>query len=105
MDFRRILDDGLFVLSFSVAVGLIALIIPAHGAALDNIQDKTVLNSANMCTRGEKAFCLRPDALMVSLPPVCAYVRADGFCACVGMNGTQQRVSTGATGGAFIRGL
>ena len=76
---RAFFDDGLFFMSFSIALGVIALIIPARGAAL------------------EGALRARPD-----LPA--APVAARAVSASTGMSDTEQRLLTGAAGGADERG-
>jgi hypothetical protein len=38
MRHRTIFDEGLFLVSFSVALGVLAFIIPAHGAATRDVQ-------------------------------------------------------------------
>lgn len=38
MRHRTFFDEGLFLVSFSVALGVLALIIPAHGAPATDVQ-------------------------------------------------------------------
>jgi hypothetical protein len=38
MRHRTFFDEGLFLVSFSVALGVLALIIPAHGAPTNEVQ-------------------------------------------------------------------
>jgi hypothetical protein len=38
MRHRTIFDEGLFLVSFSVALGVLAFIIPAHGASTTDVQ-------------------------------------------------------------------
>jgi hypothetical protein len=38
MRHRTIFDEGLFLVSFSVALGVLAFIIPAHGASTRDVQ-------------------------------------------------------------------
>ncbi len=38
MRHRTVFDEGLFLVSFSVALGVLVLIIPAHGASTRDVQ-------------------------------------------------------------------
>jgi hypothetical protein len=38
MRHRSVFDEGLFLVSFSVALGVLAFIIPAHGASTSEVQ-------------------------------------------------------------------
>jgi hypothetical protein len=83
---RAFFDDGLFFMSFSIALGVIALIIPARGATADaaHRQQDTEMNAAGT-----------PRALP-DLPA--GLGAAPAVSACTGMRDTEQRPLPGAAG-------
>jgi hypothetical protein len=52
MRHRTLFDEGLFLVSFSVALGVLALIIPARGATLDDFQARTTSQYVDLCEAG-----------------------------------------------------
>lgn len=65
MRHRTFFDESLFIVSFSVALGIASLIIPARGAVLDDFQARTTSQYVDLCqTRAD-----RPD-----------YIAAAQFC-------------------------
>ena len=53
MRHRSVFDEGLFLVSFSVALGILAFIIPAHGASTSNVQATGPSNEyVDLCDTG-----------------------------------------------------
>lgn len=79
---KAFFEDGLFFMSFSIALGVIALIIPARGA-----------------TPGTACTQLRAIPDLPAAP-----VAAPAASACTGMSDTEQRTWTGVAGSPEGRG-
>jgi len=59
MRHRTFFDEGLFLVSFSVALGVLALIIPAHGAPTREVQAGPGGEYVDLCdTGGEQPDCV-----------------------------------------------
>jgi hypothetical protein len=86
---KAFFDDGLFFMSFSIALGVIALIIPARGAAPGYARHLLKMN-------GIGAWCAARD-----LPA--APVAGPAASACTGMSDTAQGTLTGVAGSPIGR--
>ena len=49
MRHRTFFDDSLFMISFSVALGVLSLIIPARGATIEDFQARTTSQYIDLC--------------------------------------------------------
>lgn len=60
MRHRTIFDEGLFLVSFSVALGVLAFIIPAHGAATREVHATAPSNEyVDLCDTGsDRSDCV-----------------------------------------------
>ena len=52
MRHRTLFDEGLFLVSFSVAIGVLALIIPAHGASTRAVEAGPSGEYVDLCDTG-----------------------------------------------------
>jgi len=57
MRHRTVFDEGVFLASFSVALGVLALIIPAHGSPSSDIEADQAPEYIDLCDTGSA----RPD--------------------------------------------
>jgi hypothetical protein len=102
---RAFFDDGLFFMSFSVALGIIAFIIPARGCTRDGFQIQTISRSVDRCHTGSispdhvAGFHRGPRPRDEISPSRASQRRL--FSACTGMSDTEQRFATRAAGSAF----
>ena len=54
MRHRTVFDEGLFLVSFSVALGVLVFIIPAHGASTNGVQATGPSNEyVDLCDTGK----------------------------------------------------